>query len=443
MVKVEIVIPKMGEGIVEATVLNWLKSVGDVVEADDTLLEIATDKVDSDVPAPVSGKLVEILAEVNEVVPVGKVIAIIETIEPGQSEDAPQTIPAEEVITPELTPEKTALFSIDQEVKTNGAHKRIYSPLVRSIAKQEEISEQELAAIVGTGANGRVSKKDMMQYLATQKELVVRTKRSIPDQQEVPVLENPSPAPIINPLVSANGSEQVEEAIEMDRMRRMIADHMVMSKQTSPHVTCFLEVDVSEMVTWRDKNKALFQQQHGEKLTYTPLFVQAVAKTIKDYPLINVSVDGHKIIKKKKVNIGMATALPSGNLIVPVIKNADQMNLVGLASAVNDLASRARALKLKPEEIQGGTFTISNLGAFRIDAGTPIINQPQVAILALGNIVKKPAVVSTQIGDVIAIRHKMMLSLSFDHRVVDGYLGGTFLRTLGDYIEQFNMQPNT
>lgn len=433
MTKVEIVIPKMGEGIEEATVLNWLKSVGDSVEVDETLLEIATDKVDSDVPAPVSGVLVEILAEVNELVPVGKVIAVIKT-EGGKTEEVISQNPVSVSVESPTPPKAQEKVSPSIPALVVNGSKRIYSPLVRSIAKQEDISLDELAAIQGTGANGRVSKKDLLLYLDVQK------KQAHPTPAVVAKTETPiaaPPKPIVQGISTSIGVG--EEVIEMDRMRRMIADHMVMSKQTSPHVTCFLEVDVSEMVAWREKNKLSFQEQHGEKLTYTPLFVQAAAKAIKDYPLINVSVDGHKIIKKNKVNIGMATALPTGNLIVPVIKDADKMNLLGLASAVNDLALRARTNKLRPDEIQGGTFTISNLGAFRIDAGTPIINQPQVAILALGNIIKKPAVVSTQIGDVIAIRHKMMLSLAFDHRVVDGYLGGTFLRTLGDYIEQFSM----
>ncbi|MEM8888790.1 MAG: dihydrolipoamide acetyltransferase family protein [Bacteroidota bacterium] len=438
MAQVEILIPKMGEGVIEATVLTWLKSVGDEVEEDETLLEIATDKVDSDVPSPVSGKLVQILAEVDEVVAVGKVIAIIET---------EAAIPVSETASPtpevEKLPEKeVVLESVGASqpiLQTSEEGRRNYSPLVRSIAKQENIGIKELDAIQGTGAKGRVTKKDILSYLEIRKP-EIKVEELMPPQEKVAPLTSTTPIqtlPVNGNGHKLNGHGASDEVIEMDRMRKMIADHMVMSKHTSPHVTCFLEVDVTDMVEWRAKNKDSFQERNGEKLTFTPLFIQAVAKAIKDYPLINVSVDGDKIIKKKQVNIGMATALPTGNLIVPVIKQADQMNLTGLAATVNDLANRARNNKLKPDEIQGGTFTVSNLGAFRIDAGTPIINQPQVAILALGNIVKKPAVVSTEIGDVIAIRQKMMLSLSFDHRVVDGFLGGSFLRTLGDYIEDF------
>ena len=438
MAQVEILIPKMGEGVIEATVLNWLKSVGDEVEEDETLLEIATDKVDSDVPSPVSGKLVQILAEVDEVVAVGKVIAIIETeAEIVGTESKPAS--PEKIQAPKKEAVLEAVTAPETPVLVQEEGRRNYSPLVRSIAKQENIGIKELDAIQGSGAKGRVTKKDILSYLEIRKP-EIKVQELMPPQEKVAPLTSTTPVQPLQVNGNAhklNGHGASDEVIEMDRMRKMIADHMVMSKHTSPHVTCFLEVDVTDMVEWRAKNKESFQERNGEKLTFTPLFIQAVAKAIKDFPLINVSVDGDKIIKKKQVNIGMATALPTGNLIVPVIKQADQMNLAGLAATVNDLANRARNNKLKPDEIQGGTFTVSNLGAFRIDAGTPIINQPQVAILALGNIVKKPAVVSTEIGDVIAIRQKMMLSLSFDHRVVDGFLGGSFLRRLGDYIEDF------
>lgn len=438
MAQVEILIPKMGEGVIEATVLNWLKSVGDEVEEDETLLEIATDKVDSDVPSPVSGKLVQILAEADEVVAVGKVIAIIETQAAIPASETAPPVP-ETVEIPKQEAALESLVAAETLVLTKEEGRRNYSPLVRSIAKQENIGINELDTIQGTGAKGRVTKKDILAYLEIRKP-EINVQELMPPQEKVAPLTSTTPIqslPVNGNSHKLNGQGTSDEVIEMDRMRKMIADHMVMSKHTSPHVTCFLEVDVTDMVEWRAKNKESFQERNGEKLTFTPLFIQAVAKAIKDYPLINVSVDENKIIKKKQVNIGMATALPTGNLIVPVIKQADQMNLAGLATTVNDLANRARNNKLKPDEIQGGTFTVSNLGAFRIDAGTPIINQPQVAILALGNIVKKPAVVSTEIGDVIAIRQKMMLSLSFDHRVVDGFLGGSFLRRLGDYIEQF------
>ncbi|MEM6803414.1 MAG: dihydrolipoamide acetyltransferase family protein [Bacteroidota bacterium] len=444
MAKFEIVIPKMGEGVLEATVLSWLKKVGEEIEEDETLLEIATDKVDSDVPSPVKGRLLEILAEVNEVVEVGKVVAILET-EAEEVDSLPVQTEPIKTEQPEnlgkIATQTSLAKKVDPINTSTVSDKKIYSPLVRSIAKEEKISLKELDKVRGSGAHGRVTKKDILAYLEVRKPEISVPPIPLPSKEDASLLPK-LPAHKNGPAVQ-NGNHVPnlgEEIIEMDRMRQLIADHMVMSKHTSPHVTCFLEVDVTDMVAWRTKQKAIFQEKYGEKLTFTPLFVQAVSKAIQDFPLINVSVDGNKIIRKKQVNIGMATALPSGNLIVPVIKHADRMNLMGLAAAVNDLAGRARNNKLKPDEIQGGTFTVSNLGAFRIDAGTPIINQPQVAILALGNIVKKPAVVTTDIGDVIAIRQKMMLSLSFDHRVVDGYLGGSFLRRVGDYIEGFHLQ---
>lgn len=433
MAQVEIVIPRMGEGVIEATVLNWLKQPGDWIEEDEIILEIATDKVDTEVPATVAGKLVRILAQINEVVPVGQAVALLETdavVVKGEPEPDVQ-----QSLTPEVPRFSTAQPTTVSPANREPANRepvdrepanRLYSPLVRNIAKKEGIAQAELEQIPGTGQNGRVTKVDMLRYVEG---------RSGKTEESSQRSETHTPKP-----PTSNGADPSVEVVEMSRMRQLIADHMVMSKQTSPHVSTFLEVDVTDMVKWRDRYKADFQQRYGQKLTFTPLFVEAVVKAIRDFPNINVSVAEGKILIKKRINIGMATALPSGNLIVPVLKDADQKNLAGLARMVNDLADRARNNQLKPEEIQDGTFTITNIGTFGNDAGTPIINQPQVAILAFGAIRKKPAVVETEIGDVIAIRHRMILSISFDHRVVDGYLGGSFLRKVGDYLEQFDAQ---
>lgn len=446
MAQVELIMPKMGESIIEATILKWVKNVGDTVEVDETILEIATDKVDSEVPSPVSGTIAQILYQENDVVEIGKAIAIIAT--EGEAITAPAAPVAEEKAPVpngahvKETTEVKAVPSHEQlatavmttaSIPTTGSGDRFYSPLVRNIAKEENISSQELDTIPGTGKNGRLTKKDILAYLSN---------RSIPASAPVsasPALNKIATAPASKPATSATASVNGNvEIVEMDRMRKLIADHMVMSKHTSPHVTSFVEVDVTNIVNWRNSIKQQFQQKYGEKITFTPIFVEAVAKALRDFPMVNVSVDGTNIIVKKDINIGMATALPSGNLIVPVIKGADQLNLLGLTKSVNDLATRARNNKLKPEEIQDGTFTLTNVGTFGNVMGTPIINQPQVAIMAVGAIRKKPAVVETAYGDLIAVRQMMFLSLSYDHRVVDGILGGSFLRKVGDYLEAFD-----
>lgn len=431
MAKVELLMPKMGESIIEATILKWIKNVGDKVAADDTILEIATDKVDSEIPSPVDGVLAEILYPEESVVAVGKVIAIITT----EGENVqPTASPAVADVAPKIE-EVAKVIEADIPVtsvsKESISGDRFYSPLVKSIAKEEKISGDELSKIAGTGAQGRVTKHDILQYVADRQNISTPSITKEPAQVSAPVA-------VPSAGISFSGSTEI---IEMDRMRKLIADHMVMSKQTSPHVTSFVESDVTNLVKWREANKRKFQDKYGTNITFTPLFVDAVVKAIKDYPMVNVSLDGTKIIVKKDINIGMAAALPTGNLIVPVIKNADMFNLAGLAKSVNDLASRARENKLKPDEIKDGTFTITNVGTFGNLMGTPIINQPQVAILATGAIVKKPAVLETEYGDVIAVRHMMFLSLSYDHRIVDGALGGAFLKRISDYLEKFD--PNT
>lgn len=450
MSRVELIMPKMGESIMEATILNWVKQVGDTVEEEETVLEIATDKVNSEVPAPVSGKILEILYEEDETVPIGKVIAIIGT-EEGADEPLPSPSISEKTAKPEKAetqkqarepspPAPTPAVSTASaehepgsrtEISRTGSEGRFYSPLVRNIAQAEGIPMAELEQVPGTGQTGRVTKKDILNYIENRKV----SRPSNGQGQAAPAVSAPeSPT---QPVRSQSGKDEI---VEMDRMRRLIADHMVRSKHTSPHVTSFVEVDVTNLVNWRNKVKADFVKKHGEKITFTPIFVEAVANAIRDFPMINISVDDAKIIVKKDINIGMATALPTGNLIVPVIKNADQLNLLGLTKAVNDLAGRARTNQLKPDEIQGGTFTLTNVGTFGNVMGTPIINQPQVAIMAIGAIRKKPAVVETEYGDLIAVRQMMFLSMSYDHRVVDGFLGGSFLRKVGDYLEQFDHQ---
>jgi len=509
MAKYQLLLPKMGESVAEATIIKWLKKPGDYVEADEAVMEIATDKVDSEVPSPVSGKLTEQLCNENDVVQVGAVIAVIETAvaeaeapaaAPAPVAEQPATAPLSETKSEETAPkykEPEAPFDLPPlvpepvqniaegsgAVVNNGI--RFYSPLVRSIATQEGIGSAELDNIPGTGAEGRLTKDDLLGYLqgrpksssgtnvATaaepvkqaptapaapetkpaaapapqlassngqeQKAAPVSASTEAPKQATAPQPETkaaPAPAKPSSPAASVSGEDEI---IEMDRMRRLIADHMVMSKQTSPHVTSFVEADVTNLVYWREKNKNAFEKRENEKITFTPLFIEAVVKAIRDMPMINVSVNGTQIIKKKDINISMATALPSGNLIVPVIKKADELNLVGLTKAVNDLANRARTGKLLPDDVQGGTFTITNVGSFGNVMGTPIINQPQVAILAVGAIKKKPAVVETKQGDMIAIRHMMFLSLSYDHRVVDGALGGSFVRRVADYLEKWDV----
>jgi 2-oxoglutarate dehydrogenase E2 component (dihydrolipoamide succinyltransferase) len=441
MARVELIMPKMGESIMEATILKWVKKPGDKIAMDETILEIATDKVDSEIPSPVEGTLAEILFPEEAVVEIGKVIAIIETeagqvaASPAIAEKQPEAAPtanvqkmAETAEIPVVVPAASAATQVTED-------NRFYSPLVKNMARQEGISAAEMSAIQGTGASGRVTKADMATY--------IKNRGNVPAPQPAVITSNTPSTPVTS-AVQANGQATTDfsngnvEIIEMDRMRKLIADHMVMSKQTSPHVTSFVEADVTNLVNWREKNKRKFAEKYGENITFTPLFVEAVVKAIKDYPMVNISLDGYKIIRKKDINIGMAAALPSGNLIVPVIKNADHLNLIGLTKMVNDLAKRARENKLKPEEIKDGTFTLTNVGTFGNVMGTPIINQPQVAILATGSIKKKPAVLETEHGDVIAIRHMMFLSLSYDHRVVDGSLGGSFLRRIADYLEKFD-----
>ena len=434
MAQFELIMPKMGESVAEATIIKWLKKPGDLIELDEPVLEIATDKVDSEIPSPVAGSLEKILFEEGQTILVNAVIGYI-TTETGASVDKPVNIaPVESA--PVAVSASTA-SNAEQELRTDDLQKanspsgRFYSPLVRNIAREEHISLDELERISGSGKDGRLTKTDLLSYLPS------RGNGNSGGQVEEPAQATPAKKPVQQPAVSVSGGD---ELIEMDRMRKLIADHMVMSKATSPHVTSFIEVDVTSMVQWRDKHKNAFEKREGQKITFTPLIIEAVALAIKDFPMINVSVNGTTIIKRKNINIGMATALPSGNLIVPVIKNADAMNLLGLTKAVNDLAIRARANKLAPDDIQNGTFTITNVGSFGNVMGTPIINQPQAAIMAVGVIKKKPAVLETPQGDVIAIRHLMFCSLSYDHRIVDGSLGGSFLRRVGDYLEAFD--PN-
>ena len=427
---VEFRMPKLGESIAEATVISWLKNVGDFIAAEETLLEVATDKVDSEVPSPVSGIIKEIRFQKNDVVPVGTVMALIEASEgESQSQSSVSSLPADQgrsqsQVAEPSSPYASAAPSSVAQLRQGGA--TFLSPLIISIAQKENLSIEELQLIPGSGADGRLQKSDVYQYLKNRKYPV----QSKPAVQSPPTYSYPKP--------KINFTEGKDYIIEMDRMRKMIADHMVYSKQTSPHVTSYLEVDVTDLVAWRNTNKEAFQAKTGQKLTFTPLFVEAVAKAIQAYPLINVAVEDTKIYVRKDINIGMATALPTGNLIVPVVRNADTKDLATLASDVNQLAESARTNTLKPEQIQGSTFTISNVGTFGSLMGTPIINQPEVAILAFGIIKKRPEVITTVKGDEIAIRSMMFLSLSFDHRVVDGFLGGSFLRKVGDYLEQFD-----
>ncbi|MFM9008391.1 MAG: dihydrolipoamide acetyltransferase family protein [Bacteroidota bacterium] len=432
MAQVELKMPKMGESVHEATIIRWLKQEGDVVKADETVLEIATDKVDSEVPSTAAGILVKRLFNEGDVVQVGQAIALIsnDADTPGQASAPVQAAPAP-VQAPAVAPQVVAATQQTQPLalSKNG---RFYSPLVRTIAATEAVSQTELDAISGTGAEGRVTKKDILAYVSQR-----NAGSGAPSPVSTPT---PSAAPTSTPprpAVSVGGDVEI---VEMDRMRKLIAEHMLMSKHTSPHVTSYVEADVTNLVMWREKVKGGFEKREGENISYTPVFIEAIARAIKDFPMINVSVDGTRILVKKSINIGMATALPSGNLIVPVIRAADQLNLVGLTKSVNDLARRARENKLQPDEIQGGTFTLTNVGSFGNVMGTPIINQPQVAIMAVGAIRKKPAVIETSQGDAIAIRHMMFLSMSYDHRVVDGSLGGTFIRRVADYLEQFD--PN-
>ncbi|OYQ43401.1 diapophytoene dehydrogenase [Flavobacterium cyanobacteriorum] len=437
MAKFELKLPKMGESVAEATITNWLKNVGDRIEADEAVLEIATDKVDSEVPSEVSGTLTEILFQVNDVVQVGQTIAYIET-EGGVAVDAPKEETAQQTVQAIEKQVETAKETVAAPVNFADSDK-FYSPLVKNIAKEEGVSLAELESIKGTGKEGRVTKNDILDYLKTrgsQPQAAAQPIATSQQPQAKPATQNAEPATAKAAPVSVNGQDEI---VEMDRMRKLISKYMVESVQTSAHVQSFVEVDVTNIVKWRDKVKNAFEKREGEKLTFTPIFMEAVAKALKDFPMMNISVEGEYIIKKKNINLGMAAALPNGNLIVPVIKNADQLNLVGMAKAVNDLGNRAKAGKLKPDDTQGGTYTVTNVGTFGSVFGTPIINQPQVGILALGAIRKVPAVIETPDGDFIGIRHKMFLSHSYDHRVIDGALGGSFVKRVADYLEAWDI----
>ena len=436
MAKFELKLPKMGESVAEATITTWLKNVGDTIEADEAVLEIATDKVDSEVPSEVDGVLVEKLFDVDEVVQVGQTIAIIETDANGSiSTPASKQEVREEMKVVEAAAEvsKTVVAAQESVASVVSSSDRFYSPLVRNIAKEEGISQDELDSLPGTGKDGRVTKNYILAYLDARNESPVQVK-----VEEVPKAD-PAPANIVEkpkPVVAASGSDEI---IEMTRMGKLIAHHMVESVQTSAHVQSFIEADVTRIWNWRKKVKDAFLKREGENLTFTPIFMEAVAKALRDFPMMNISVQGDTIIKKRNINLGMAAALPDGNLIVPVIKNADQLNLVGMTKQVNDLANRARENKLKPDEIQGGTYTVTNVGTFGSIMGTPIINQPQVGILALGAIRKVPAVIETPEGDFIGIRYRMFLSHSYDHRVVNGALGGQFVQAVKNYLEAWDI----
>ena len=433
MAEFKVELPKMGESVAEATITTWLKSVGDTIEEDEPIVEIATDKVDSEVPAPCSGILKEVLFNEGDVVAVGSIFAVIDS--DVSTENTSNNIPYEPTISKEDIEEKVKQEILEPltnlskiEIKNDFKNStKFYSPLVKSIASKEGISIEELEIINGTGSNQRVTKKDILNYVSSGKKIktidpIVKSNKPINSTQK--------------PVKTISGQDEI---IQMDRMRKLIADHMVSSVNTAPHVTSFVEADVTNMVLWRNKTKKEFLEKEGERLTFTPIFIEAIAKALRDYPLVNSSIDGDNIIIKSNINIGMATALPSGNLIVPVIKNADQLNLVGLAKTVNDLANRAKLSQLKPDDISGGTYTVSNVGTFGNVMGTPIINQPQSGILALGAIKKKPAVIESESGDLIGIRHMMFLSHSYDHRNIDGALGGQFVRKVADYLENFDI----
>jgi 2-oxoglutarate dehydrogenase E2 component (dihydrolipoamide succinyltransferase) len=421
MASFNIVMPKLGESIQEGTITKWFVKEGDTVEEDDMLFEVATDKVDSEIPSPVDGVISKILFPEDSLVAVGEVLAVV-SMDGEEEEIKVDTNEEVENATPVITES-----SVDDSRKLSN---RFYSPLVKTIAKEENISLEELETIDGSGAGGRVQKKDILAYLQNKGSVTASAEPPVASSA-APMVEKKAPMP-----VSVGTGDAV---VEMDRVRKLIADHMVMSKQVSPHVTSVVEADVTELVLWRNKNKSAFQQKYGDKITFMPIFTEAVAAALTEYPLVNSSVDGDKIIMKKDINVGIAVAKPDGNLIVPVIKNTEQRNLIGITKELNRLADAARTNKLDPAEIQGGTFTITNFGSFGNIIGTPIISQPQVAILATGIIEKKPAVLETPSGDVIAIRHKMYLSLSYDHRIIDGALGGAFLRRIADILEQFDI----
>jgi 2-oxoglutarate dehydrogenase E2 component (dihydrolipoamide succinyltransferase) len=453
MAEKPIVMPKMGESIAEATIIRWLKNEGDRVEKDEPIVEIATDKVDSEIPSTEAGILVKQMYKDGDVVKVGEPVAMINT-EGGASAvaPAPTAAPATTPVVETPVAVEAAVTAIENQIQaaqpaaeplSNADGSRFYSPLVLNIARTEGVSMSELETVPGTGKEGRVTKSDILAYVANrgnaQPTAAAASVSAMPvaPVATTPVISTQTPAKVeVKSHISLNPGD---ELIEMDRVRKLIADHMVMSKHTSPHVTSFVEADVTNLVNWRNRVKDSFKKREGENITFTPIFIEAVAKAIKDFPMINVSVDGTTIIKRKNINVGMAVAQQNGNLIVPVIKNADTMNLLGLTRAVNELANRARIGKLTPDEIQGGTYTLTNVGSFGNVLGTPVINQPQVAIMAVGAIRKKPAVLETEYGDVIAIRHMMYLSHSYDHRVVDGALGGMFVRRVADYLEQWDV----
>ena len=465
MANFEIIMPKMGESIEEATITNWFVKEGDQVEEDDVLLEIATDKVDSEIPSPVAGVVKKIFFKQDEVVAVGTVIALIDT--DGSSSDEPAGESLSEKTVSEKSPE-AELYDVKTTGKQEGTHHdtseiprakstpgpgRFYSPLVRKIAREENISQEELDEISGSGINGRVQKNDVLRYLKSMKKgEKAPAKKTAPTEASAdsetagtasPAMETlrEGPAPERKVTASAvSGAEAEDEVLEMSRLRKLIADHMIRSKKTSAHVTNMIEIDVTGVVNWRERIKEEFLKKEGAKITYLPVFLEATIRALKDYPQINASVEGDKIILKKRMNLGIAVALPGNNLIVPNIKDADTLNRTGLVKKINQLAQAARNNKLGPDDISGGTFTVTNFGTFRNDIGTPIINQPEVAILAIGAVKKKPAVLETEHGDVIAVRQKMWLSLTYDHRIIDGALGGAFLKRLGDIIESFDPQ---
>lgn len=438
MAKFELKLPKMGESVAEATIISWLKEVGDTIEADEAVVEIATDKVDSEVPSEVEGVLLEKRFEADEVVQVGQTLAIIETEKEAETPEkkSPKTeAPAAAVAEVEktMTAAQTTVAAPKREASPDFSNsERFYSPLVRNIARQEGVSPEELESISGSGKDGRVTKNDIINYIENR-----GSQKAAPQESTTPKPEPQKAAPVkASSPVAVNSGDEI---VEMDRMRKLISHHMIQSVQTSAHVQSFVEADVTDLVKWRTKMKTEFEKREGEKLTFTPIFLEAVAKALRDYPMMNISVDGDTIIKRKHINLGMAAALPSGNLIVPVIKDADQLNLIGLTRQVNDLAERARNNKLNPDEIQGGTYTVTNVGNFGSIMGTPIINQPQVGILALGAIRKVPAVIETPEGDFIGIRQKMFLSHSYDHRVIDGALGGMFVKRVAEYLESWDI----
>ncbi|WP_111709334.1 dihydrolipoamide acetyltransferase family protein [Lutibacter citreus] len=441
MAKFEVKLPKMGESVAEATITSWLKQVGDNIELDESIVSIATDKVDTEIPSEVEGTLIEVLFDEDDIVKVGETIAIIETLDEEINTTDKKIIIEElenkEIVKVEEEVNKTIESLSIEKISPSG---KFFSPLVRNIAEKEGISMNELESIIGTGMDNRVTKNDILAYLQSdnsnnnniekQKTVIEQPVKKITTATKAPKLELKATP------VSVNGTDEI---IEMSRMGKLVANHMVQSVQTSAHVQSFIEVDVTNIAKWREKIKDKYYAREGEKITYTPIFMQAVAKVIKDFPMINISIDGDKIIKRKAINLGMAASLSDGNLIVPVIKNADQLNLVGMTKAVNDLANRARNGQLKPDEIQDGTYTVTNVGSFGSVFGTPIINQPQVAILALGTVRKVPAVIETPEGDFIGIRQKMFMSHSYDHRVVNGALGGLFIKAIKDYLESWDI----